>query len=80
MASARLCSRPWWRQENSALIDAVCLAVMGYDPMAVRGAPPFEKCDSTLQLAEELGVGPRDLKRIEMVGTPVREALFRFRV
>jgi len=65
---------------NCVATDAVCMAVMGYDPMAVRGAPPFEKCDSTLQLAEELGVGPRDLRRIEVVGTPVREALFRYRV
>src|ERR1017187_765821 len=65
---------------NCVATDAVCMAVMGYDPLAVRGAPPFEKCDSTLQLAEELGVGPRDLRRIEMVGTPLREALFRYRV
>ncbi len=65
---------------NCVATDAVCMAVMGYDPLAVRGTPPFEKCDSTLQLAEELGVGPRDLRRIELVGTPVREALFRYRV
>lgn len=64
---------------NCVATDAVCMAVMGFDPMAVRGTAPFEKCDSTLQLAEELGVGPRDLKRIELVGTPVREALFRYR-
>jgi len=64
---------------NCVATDAVCMAVMGYDPMAVRGAPPFETSDSTLLLAEELGVGPRDLKRIELVGTPVREALFRYR-
>jgi len=65
---------------NCVATDAVCMAVMGYDPMAVRGMAPFEKCDSTLQLAEELGVGPRDLKRIEVVGTPIREAMFRYRV
>jgi len=64
---------------NPVATDAVCMAVMGYDPMAVRRTAPFEKCDSTLQLAEELGVGPRDLKRIEVVGTPVREAVFRYR-
>lgn len=65
---------------NCVATDAVCMAVMGYDPMAVRGTAPFEKCDSTLQLAERLGVGPRDLKRIELVGTPLREALFPYRV
>jgi hypothetical protein len=60
--------------------DALCMAVMGYDPLAVRGTPPFEKCDSTLQLAEESGVGPRDLRRIELLGEPVRDALFQYRV
>src|ERR1039458_5223959 len=65
---------------NCVATDAVCMAVMGYDPLAVRGAPPFEKCDSTLQLAEELGVGPRDRRCIEMVGSPLRGTLFRYRV
>jgi hypothetical protein len=46
--------------------------------MADRGAPPFEKCDSTLRLAEDVGIGTRDLSRIEVIGTPIREALFDF--
>jgi hypothetical protein len=46
--------------------------------MADRGTPPFETCDSTLRLAEDVGVGTRDLKRIEVVGTPIREAMFSF--
>ncbi len=50
----------------------------GTDPMADRGAPPFETCDSTLRLAEHLGVGTRDLARIEVVGTPIEKARFRF--
>jgi uncharacterized protein (DUF362 family) len=64
---------------NCVATDAVCMALMGFDPMAVRGTAPFEKCDSTLQLAEALGVGPRDPRRIELVGTPVRDAAFRYR-
>jgi uncharacterized protein (DUF362 family) len=64
---------------NCVATDAVCMAVMGFDPMAMRGTAPFERCDNTLQLAEQLGVGTRDLKRIEMVGTPLREAVFKFR-
>ena len=63
---------------NCVNIDAVGMAVMGFDPMADRGTPPFEACDSTLRLAEEVGLGTRDLKRIEVVGTPIREALFDF--
>jgi hypothetical protein len=47
--------------------------------MADRGTAPFEKCDSTLRLAEELGVGSRDLRRIEVVGTSIAQARFDFR-
>jgi hypothetical protein len=51
---------------------------MGFDPMADRGVPPFEKCDSTLKLAEQLGAGTRDLSRIEVVGTPIAKARYKF--
>jgi hypothetical protein len=54
------------------------MAVMGFDPMADRGTPPFENCDSTLRLAEDAGIGTRDLHRIEVIGTPIREAVFDF--
>jgi uncharacterized protein (DUF362 family) len=63
---------------NCVSTDAVGMAVMGFDPMAVRGTSPFQKCDSTLQLAEELGVGTRDLKQIEVIGVPIAKAQFRF--
>jgi uncharacterized protein (DUF362 family) len=63
---------------NCVCTDAVATAVMGFDPMADRGTPPFEKCDSTLALAAHLGVGTRDLKRIEVVGTPIAKARYKF--
>ena len=63
---------------NPVNTDAVAMAVMGFDPMADRGTPPFERCDSTLKLAEEAGLGTRDLQRIEVVGTPIAEAKFDF--
>jgi uncharacterized protein (DUF362 family) len=63
---------------NCVSTDAVATAVMGFDPMMDRGTPPFEKCDSTLRLAEGLGVGTRDLNRIEVVGTPIAKARCRF--
>jgi hypothetical protein len=52
---------------------------MGYDPMADRGTPPFEKADSTLRLAELHGIGTRDLRRIEVVGVPIEQARYKFR-
>jgi uncharacterized protein (DUF362 family) len=64
---------------NCVTTDAVGMAVMGFDPMADRGTAPFETCDSTVKLAEELGVGTRDLKQIEVIGVPLKEALFSFR-
>ncbi len=63
---------------NPVCTDAVCTAVMGFDPMADRGSAPFEMCDSHLRLAEEHGVGTRDLKRIEVAGVPIAEARFDF--
>jgi len=82
---------PWMRWEvkgvapgvivagtNPVTTDAVSMAVMGFDPMADRGTPPFESCDSTLRLAEDVGLGTRDLKRIEVIGTPIAQAMFDF--
>ena len=65
--------------KNVVCADAVGAAAMGFDPMADRGATPFERCDSTLRLAEGLGVGTRDLKRIEVVGAKIGEVAFDFR-
>jgi uncharacterized protein (DUF362 family) len=64
---------------NCVNTDAVGMALMGFDPMADRGTPPFETCDSTLRLAEQLGVGTRDLRQIEVVGTPISKGRFDFR-
>ena len=50
--------------------DAVAMAVMGFDPMADRGTPPFANSDSMLRLGEDLGVGLRDLSRNEIAGIP----------
>lgn len=64
---------------NPANTDAVGTALMGFDPMAERGTAPFERCDSTLQLAEAQGLGTRELRRIEVVGVPLRDAVFPYR-
>jgi uncharacterized protein (DUF362 family) len=64
---------------NAVCVDAVGAAVMGFDAMADRGDPPFERCDSTLRLAEELGVGTRDLKRIEVIGGRIGDLVFDYR-
>jgi uncharacterized protein (DUF362 family) len=64
---------------NAVCTDAVAMSVMGFDPMTDRGKPPFEACDSMLRLAEEAGIGVRDLGRIEVAGVDISQARFRFR-
>lgn len=64
---------------NTVCVDAVGAAVMGFDPMADRGTKPFEYADSTLRLAEEHGVGTRDLKRIEVIGEKIASVVFDYR-
>jgi uncharacterized protein (DUF362 family) len=64
---------------NALSTDAVATAVMGYDPRAPKGTAPFETCDNTLLLAEARGVGSADLKKIDVRGLSIREALFPFK-
>ena len=52
---------------------------MGYkDPRAIQGVVPFTYCDNHLLLAEQRGLGVLDLKNIEVVGTPIAEAVVLF--
>lgn len=64
---------------NAVCTDAVATAVLGFDPMAKRGTPPFETCDNTLALAEELGVGSRDLSKIEVSGAQIADIRYEIR-
>jgi hypothetical protein len=43
-----------------------------------RGTPPFIRGDNSLRLAEEAGIGTRDLKRIEVVGLSIKDAHINF--
>jgi uncharacterized protein (DUF362 family) len=63
---------------NPVCTDAVATAVMGYNPRALRGTKPFKTCDNTLVLAEGHGVGTTDLKRIEVRGATIEQALYRY--
>ena len=63
---------------NPVCTDAAATAVMGYDPRAARGAAPFRNCDNTLLLAEAHGAGAADLKRIDVRGVPIQQAIYRY--
>lgn len=63
---------------NPVTTDTVCTAAMGFNPRAARGSAPFETCDNTMLLAEDMELGTTDLNAIEVVGLPLQEAIFRF--
>jgi uncharacterized protein (DUF362 family) len=65
---------------NPVCTDAVSTAVMGYDPRATRGARPFTNADNTMLLAEAVGVATTDLKRIDVRGVPIAQAIYRYDV
>jgi uncharacterized protein (DUF362 family) len=61
---------------NPVATDAVGTVVMGYEnPRATKGTPPFKDCDNHLLLAEKAGLGPADLKQIEIVGQPLDKSI-----
>jgi len=64
---------------NPVCADAAAAAVMGFDPMAARGRAPFEACDNILELAEQAGIGTRDLKAIEVLGARIADVRMPFR-
>lgn len=64
---------------NAVCADAIAMALMGFDPGADRGTPPFEDCDSTLALAEAAGMGTRDMGKIEVAGPAIERLRFPFR-
>jgi uncharacterized protein (DUF362 family) len=64
---------------NPVCTDAVSTAVMGFNPRAGKGEAPFYRnAENTLTLAEAHGVGTTDLKRIEVRGVPIEQALYRY--
>lgn len=63
---------------NPVTTDTVGTALMGYDPRATRGTPPFHKCDNMLLLAEQAGLGTADLKKIEVIGGKIDDLRFKF--
>lgn len=63
---------------NPVATDAVAVALMGFDPLADRGSPPFRNCDNTLLLAQQLGVGTADLNQIEVIGGRIEDLRFPF--
>jgi uncharacterized protein (DUF362 family) len=63
---------------NTVATDAVAMTVMGFNPMNDRGAIPFATSDNMLHIAEDLGVGLRDLSKNEILGVPIKEVLFSY--
>jgi uncharacterized protein (DUF362 family) len=62
---------------NGVCTDAVCTAVMGFDPQAPDSKPPFPG-HNYLNLLASVGMGTNDLSRIEVLGLPVKEVVYPF--
>ena len=62
---------------NGVCTDAICAAVMDYDPQAPHWQFPFPG-DNYLLLLAQVGLGAIDPKRIEVCGLPIKQALYPF--
>jgi uncharacterized protein (DUF362 family) len=62
---------------NGICTDAVCTAAMGFDPKAKSGQTPFPG-DNHLALLSSVGIGTNDLNNIEVVGLPLKDAVYPF--
>jgi uncharacterized protein (DUF362 family) len=62
---------------NPVTTDTVATAVMGYNPRDL-GKSAFARCDNTLLLAEQLGLGTADLTKIDVRGEKLEAVLFPF--
>lgn len=63
---------------NPVCTDAVCVALMGYDPRAQAKTAPFPRGDNHLTLAESAGLGSTDLTKIDVRGVPIKKAVYPF--
>jgi uncharacterized protein (DUF362 family) len=59
---------------NGVCTDAVCTAVMGFDPQAPPKQSPFQG-DNHLSLLASVGIGTNDVSRIEVLGLPLKDAV-----
>lgn len=62
---------------NGVCTDAVATAVMGFDPQAPHSQVPFPG-DNHLALLAGVGIGTNDLKRIEILGSPIKQVVCPF--
>jgi uncharacterized protein (DUF362 family) len=76
--SARVSPKVLLAGLNPVCTDAVAAAVMGFDPMAPGGSLPYLNCESTLALAESVGIGTRDLNATEVIGRRIEDVVFPF--
>jgi uncharacterized protein (DUF362 family) len=63
---------------NGVCTDAICTAVMGFDPMAPHGRGPFPG-ENHLKLLASVGVGTHDPARIEVRGLALDQARYPYR-
>jgi uncharacterized protein (DUF362 family) len=65
--------------KNPVAADAVCTALMGFNPEEPAGKSPFVGGDNHLELAREAGLGTNRLDEISIHGPAIAEARFPFK-
>lgn len=65
--------------KNPVATDAVCAALMGFDPTAAYPSTPFLRSENHLSLASAKGVGPHRLDQIEVVGAAIDDVRYGFK-
>ena len=63
---------------DAVATDAVAAAVMGFEPAAPSGSPPFVGGENHLALANDLGLGTNRLAEIGVTGPQIDEVRFLF--
>lgn len=63
--------------KNAVCTDAICTAIMGYDPLADHFQFPF-RGENHLKLLNHVGIGEIDPRQIEVRGLKLQDAIFPF--
>jgi uncharacterized protein (DUF362 family) len=60
-------------------VDAVSMALMGFDPGAESKTQPFVRFENYLKIANDIGLGTNRLEEIRIFGTPIDQVKISFK-
>jgi hypothetical protein len=60
-------------------VDAVSMALMGFDPGTESKTQPFVRFENYLKIANDIGLGTNRLEEIRIFGTPIDQVKISFK-